>query len=106
MCGRGVAIESLAAAALWLGAWFVVLARWMNRRLEADRAAALLAATSSASLGLYSLIRYKLTAVLVLILIAWAILEFAVARYVLRVFADDRPRSDRSTPTGGRRTRP
>jgi uncharacterized protein (DUF486 family) len=64
--------------------------RWRSRRIETDLAAFLLATTSAVSLALYSLLRYELSPLLVVILIGWALVEFAFVRYVLRVLADDR----------------
>jgi hypothetical protein len=84
-------IEFIAAAAFWLVAWSIVGARWRSRRIESDVAALLLSTTSAASLGIYSLIRQELNAVLVVVLILYASVQFVFARYMLRVLANDRP---------------
>jgi hypothetical protein len=84
-------IELIAAAAFWVVAWSIVGARWRSRRIESDVAALLLSTTSAASLGIYSLIRQELNAVLVVVLILFALGQFVFARYMLRVLANDRP---------------
>lgn len=86
-------IEFMAAVAFWLLAWSIVGARWRSRRLESDSAAFLLSTTSAGSLGIYSLIRQELNAVLVLALIVFASVQFVFARHMLRLLADDRPQS-------------
>ena len=86
-------MELIAAAAFWLLAWSIVGARWRSRRIASDSAALLLSTTSAGSLGIYSLIRQELNAVLVLALIVFASVQFVFARYMLRVLADDRPKS-------------
>ena len=83
-------IEFLSAAAIWLGAWAIVLARWRSRRIESDQAALLLALTSAGSLAVYSLLRSELNPVILIVLLVWALVEFAIWKYVLRVFAGDR----------------
>ena len=84
-------IEFIAAAAFWLMAWSIVGARWRSRRIESDSAAFLLSTTSAASLAVYSLIRQDLNAVLVVVLILFASVQFVFARYMLRVLGNDRP---------------
>ena len=83
-------IEFAATAALWLVSWAILLARWRSRRIEADQAAFLLAVTSAGSLAVYSLLRSELNAVILIVLLVWALVEFAIWKYVLRVFAGDR----------------
>ena len=86
-------IEFFAAMAFWLLAWSIIGVRWRSRRIESDSAAFLLSTTSAGSLGIYSLIRQELSAVLVLALITFASVQFVFARYMRRVLADDRPQS-------------
>lgn len=86
-------IEFIAAAAFWFLAWLVVLARWKTGRIESDRAALLMSTISTGSLGIYSLARQQLDPVLVLVLIVGASVQFLFTRYMLRVFAVDRPRA-------------
>jgi hypothetical protein len=84
-------IEFITPAAFWLVAWSIVGARWRSRRIDSDVAALLLSTTSAASLGVYSLIRHELNAVLVVVLVLFALVQFVFARYMLRVLANDRP---------------
>ena len=83
-------IEFVTYAAVWLLAWSLVLYRWKSQRIDGDHAAFLLAVTSAGSLALYSLLRSELNLVILVVLLVWALVEFAVWRYVLRVFAGDR----------------
>ena len=87
-------IEFLAAATVWFLAWALVGAGWRSRRLESTSAAALLSITSLGSLAVYSLTRQDVSAVLVVGLILFASVVFLVARYTLRVFANDRTAED------------
>lgn len=86
-------IEFIAAVAFWLLAWSVVLAQWRRRRIETGRAALLMSTLSAGSLGIYFLTRQQLDPVLVLVLVVGASVQFLFARYMLRVFAADRPQA-------------
>jgi hypothetical protein len=69
--------------------------RWRSGSIASDRAALLLAATSAASLGVYSLLGQELSAVIALALVLWALVVFAAAKYTLRVFERDRSPGDK-----------
>jgi predicted permease len=84
-------IEFIAAVAFWLVAWSIVGKRWRSRRIDSDAAALLMSTTSAASLGIFPLIRQELNALLVVVLILFALGQFVFARYALRVLANDRP---------------
>jgi hypothetical protein len=86
-------VELVVAVASVFLACFLLLARWRNRRIESDPAAFLMSTLMTGTIGLYSLARDQLSAWLVLVLIGAVLIQYLFGRYVLRVFADDRPPS-------------
>ena len=86
-------IEFIAAVVFWLVAWTIVGARWRSRQIESDSAALLLSTASAVSLGVYSVTRDEVSALLPVALLLFASVQFVFARYTLRVLADDRPTS-------------
>jgi hypothetical protein len=86
-------MDTVVAVAFVFLAWRLVLARWRIRRIESDRAALLLSALMFGTIGLYSLTHGQLDASLILTLVGGAFIQYLFARYVLRVFAADRPPS-------------
>lgn len=86
-------VESVVAVAFVFLAWLLVLAGWRMRRIESDPAALLMATLMTGTIGLYSLARNQLNEWLVLVLIGGAFIQYLFGRYVLRVFAEDRPPS-------------
>jgi uncharacterized membrane protein YfcA len=73
--------------------WLFVLARWRNRRMEGNAAAFLMSTLMTGTIGLYPMARDQLYAALLLILIVGAFIQYLFGRYVLNVFAEDRPPS-------------
>jgi hypothetical protein len=73
--------------------WLLVLARWRSRRIEGDAAAFLMSALMTGTLGLYSLVRDRLSVGLLVVLIGAASIQYLFGRYLFKVFAGDRPPS-------------
>jgi hypothetical protein len=86
-------IELVVAVAFVFVSWLLVLARWRSRRIEGHAAAFLMSMLMTATLGLYSLVRDRLNVGLLVVLIGGALVQYLFGRYVLRVFAEDRPPS-------------